>query len=66
MNGIDRERAEAAAIEREFPGWAAWVGIHGRWYGRRVGVVATPENLLADNDAEGLREEIRRWIGHHS
>ena len=61
MNGIEREQAEAASIEREFPGWAAWVGIDNMWHARRVGADPIPANRGRGEDAQDLRDMIRGW-----
>jgi hypothetical protein len=64
--GIARERREAAAIEQEFPGWVAWVGItDSRWHAMKRGVTPEPGMIVSDDDPEGLREEITRWISQH-
>ena len=62
MNGIEREQAEAAKIEREFPGWTAWVGVDSMWHARQTGVVVSPDNLVTGEDAVDLRDQIRGRI----
>ena len=62
MNGIDREKAEAARIEREFPGWAAWVGIDSLWHARQTGMPVSPDNLVTGEDDVDLRDQIRGRI----
>lgn len=64
MSAIEAEKAEAAAIEREFPAWMAWVGIDNMWHARRRGVVASyPGDFLTGEDAQDLRDEIKRAVG---
>ena len=54
--------AEAARMERNFPGWHVWLSSLGRWWAVRMGPGASygrgdhwPMTLDAD-DAEGLRD----------
>ena len=30
----EHEKAEAAAIEEQYPGWEAWVNLNGQWRAR--------------------------------
>jgi hypothetical protein len=61
-SGIQRERAEAAVIAAEFPGWEAWVGVDNLWHARQKGTERTPENRVTGEDPEDLRDMIRAWI----
>jgi hypothetical protein len=63
VSAIEREKAQAAAIGREFPGWEAWVGISGMWHARRLGAVPSYGDFLTGEDEVDLRDQIRRWIG---
>lgn len=58
------ETAEAARIEREYPGWHVWLSSLGRWYAVRRGPKAAygrgdlrPMTIDAD-DAGGLRDGL--------
>ncbi len=49
------------SIEAEFPGWEAFQGVDRRWHARIKG--AAPPVMVHDDDLDGLREEIRRYLG---
>ncbi len=49
------------SIEAEFPGWEAFQGVDRKWHARIKG--ATPPVMVHDDDLDGLREEIRRYLG---
>ena len=49
------------SIPAEFPGWEVWQGIDRLWHARIKG--ATPPVMVHDDDLDGLREEIVRYLG---
>jgi hypothetical protein len=49
------------SIDAEFPGWEVWQGIDRLWHARIKG--ATPPVMVHDDDLDGLREEIVRYLG---
>lgn len=51
---------EPEDVEREFPGWVAWVGVGGLWYARYL--KSAPALVLRANSASELREQIREWL----
>ena len=64
MSAIEAEKAEAAAIGREFPGWEAWVGIDSLWHARQTGGVRNyPGDFVTGEDSQDLRDQIKRAIG---
>jgi hypothetical protein len=49
------------SIAAEFPGWEVWQGIDRLWHARIKG--ATPLVMVHDDDLDGLREEMVRYLG---
>jgi hypothetical protein len=56
------DNREAAAIAAEFEGWQAWQGLVNQlWHARIVG--ASPPVMVHAESADGIREQIRQYVG---
>ncbi len=51
--GPDPER-----LEREFPGWVAWVGVGGLWYAKRLSPPVSPPLVLRAPSEDEMRQRI--------
>jgi hypothetical protein len=65
VSQIETEKHELAAVEADYPGWQAWVGISGTWHARRVGSPLGPGDILDGTGAASLRKAIGQWISEN-
>ena len=58
------QQRELAAIAEDFPGWAGWIDLAGRYHARLAGAV--PPVMVSAGSANGLRGKIPPdwWIPH--
>jgi hypothetical protein len=45
-------------------GWECWRGVTGTWYARRL--KSSPPIVLRAETLDGLREQVRAFLGRHS